>query len=348
MNKILVLPGDGIGPSIIGSAVEVIGAVADDIELVHGEIGFSAYEASGQHLPFETLDLAGECGTTLCGPVRTVKENNGAYRNPLETLKAQLDLYAMVRRFTTFSPDIGREGMDITLWASNNQPGQDIVETRDIDGITLTKYIRSSSYSRMMARALTDMEMCGGTKVKCITREDIFPESSALFEESFTSLFEANGLEMHWIEILAAMDAQLERGEAALKDRLSKIPNGWRDYRLASKTVARVITALYATLPEKNMRHMRMLVDHGEVVIRQKRAVRSDYVQMVANDDLKQLVNRVIASECAMCLNDAIAQKHCPLREVLERTAPTEKLKPNGLCEYLDVAAEYELGEYLK
>lgn len=161
-------------------------------------------------------------------------------------------------------------------------------------------------------------------------------------------VIEANGLEMHWIEILAAMDAQLERGEAALKDRLSKIPNGWRDYRLASKTVARVITALYATLPEKNMRHMRMLVDHGEVVIRQKRAVRSDYVQMVANDDLKQLVNRVIASECAMCLNDAIAQKHCPLREVLERTAPTEKLKPNGLCEYLDVAAEYELGEYLK
>ena len=195
MNKILVLPGDGIGPSIIGSAVEVIGAVADDIELVHGEIGFSAYEASGQHLPFETLDLAGECGPTLCGPARTVKANNGAYRNPLETLKAQLDLYAMVRRFTTFSPDIGREGMDITLWASNNQPGQDIVETRDIDGITLTKYIRSSSYSRMMARALTDMEMCGGTKVKCITREDIFPESSALFEESFTSLFEANGLE---------------------------------------------------------------------------------------------------------------------------------------------------------
>ena len=32
MNKILVLPGDGIGPSIIGSAVEVIGAVADDIQ----------------------------------------------------------------------------------------------------------------------------------------------------------------------------------------------------------------------------------------------------------------------------------------------------------------------------
>lgn len=195
MNRILVLPGDGIGPSVIESAVEVIGAVADDVEFVYGEIGFAAYEATGQHLPFETLDLAGGCGTILCGPVRTVKENNGAYRNPLETLKAQLDLYAMVRRFTTLSPAIGREGMDITLWASNNQPGLDIVETRDIDGITLTKYVRSSSYSRMMARALSDMEMSGSTKVRCITRDDIFPESSVLFEECFSSLFGTDGIE---------------------------------------------------------------------------------------------------------------------------------------------------------
>ena len=195
MSRILALPGDSIGPSVIGAAVEVIGAVADDIEIVDGDIGFSAYEASGQYLPLETVDLAGECGTILCGPVRVVRDDKGRPKDPLETLKIQLDLYSMVRRFTTLSPDLGKEGMDITLWGSNTIAGRDIVETRDIDGITLTKYIRSSSYSRMMARALTDMEMCGGTKVKCITREDIFPESSALFEESFTSLFEANGLE---------------------------------------------------------------------------------------------------------------------------------------------------------
>lgn len=161
-------------------------------------------------------------------------------------------------------------------------------------------------------------------------------------------VMEANGMEMRWIEVMAALDAQLERGEADLKDRLSKIPNGWRDYRLASKTVARIITALYATLPEKNMRRMRMIADHGEVVIRQKRAANPDYVQMIANDDLKALVNRVVASECAMCLNDMDAQKHCPLREVLERVAPTTRVRQNGMCEYLDVVAGNEYGRYLE
>lgn len=161
-------------------------------------------------------------------------------------------------------------------------------------------------------------------------------------------VMEANGQEMRAIEVLAALDAQLERGEDALKNRLSKIPNGWRDYRLAVKTAGRVLVALYDTLPEKNMRRMRMIADHGEVVIRQKSSARPDYVQLIANDDLKALVNRVIASECAMCLNDVTAQKHCPLREVLERVAPTERVRQNGMCAYLDVAAGNELGRYLK
>lgn len=161
-------------------------------------------------------------------------------------------------------------------------------------------------------------------------------------------VMEANGQEMRAIEVLAALDAQLGRGEEALKDRLSKIPNGWRDYRLAVKTAGRVLVALYDTLPEKNMRRMRMIADHGEVVIRQKCSARPDYVQLIANDDLKALVNRVIASECAMCINDVTAQKHCPLREVLERVAPTERVRQNGMCAYLDVAAGNEYGRYLK
>ena len=201
MSRILALPGDSIGPSVIGAAVEVIGAVADDIEIVDGDPGFSAYEASGQYLPLETLDLAGECGTILCGPVRVVRDDKGRPKDPLETLKIQLDLYSMVRRFTTLSPDLGKEGMDITLWGSNTIAGRDIVETRDIDGITLTKCVRSASYCRMMGRALSEIEVSGRKKISCITRGDIFPESSDLFEESFNSLFGSTDMEVRCVNV---------------------------------------------------------------------------------------------------------------------------------------------------
>ncbi|MBQ8179653.1 MAG: hypothetical protein IJ026_04315 [Candidatus Methanomethylophilaceae archaeon] len=190
MDRILVLPGDGIGPSIMESAVKVIGAACSDVEIVHGDIGFSAYEVSGHHLPYETLDLAGECDNILCGPVRTTRDDRGSERDPVETLKIQLDLYAMTRTFRTLAPDLGPEGMEVTLWATNTDLGQDVVETRDMDGITLTKYSRSSSYSRMMGKALSDMEMSGKRRVACIGRGDLFPESSGLFRESFDSLFD--------------------------------------------------------------------------------------------------------------------------------------------------------------
>ena len=189
MSKVLVLPGDWIGPSIISSAVKVLEMMDDDLEVTYGSIGFDAYEATGHYIPHETLDLASEHENILCGPVGVAKDAKGSEAFPLRVMRVQLDLYATVRCFNTMAADLGVKDMSVTLWGSNTTLGTDIVETRDIDGITLTKYVRSSSYSRMMARALSDMEISGKENAVCVTRDDIFPESSKLFNELFNSLF---------------------------------------------------------------------------------------------------------------------------------------------------------------
>lgn len=191
MQKVLVLKGDGIGPSVIESAVRVLSEVSSELEFVEGEIGFTAYERSGQYLPYETLDLAAECETILCGPVRFNAERGT--KDPIATLKSQLDLYAMVKHFETLSDELGVPGINATLWTSNNRVGQDVIETRDVDGITLTKYVRSSSYSRMMAKAVSDHELSVGGNVTCVTRSDLFPEATEMFKESFESLFAGRG-----------------------------------------------------------------------------------------------------------------------------------------------------------
>ena len=126
MDKLLVLPGDGIGPSVVKSAIDVLDILVDGLEIVYSEIGFSAYESTGQHLPYETLDLTGECRNILSGPVHNTSDS----RSPLDTLKLQLDLYAVMRRFKTLSPDMGSPEMDVTLWASNATLGQDIIEKK--------------------------------------------------------------------------------------------------------------------------------------------------------------------------------------------------------------------------
>ena len=47
------------------------------------------------------------------------------------------------------------------------------------------------------------------------------------------NIMEANAREIHTIEFLAGLDAQLVEGQENLRDRLRLIPNGWRDFRLA-------------------------------------------------------------------------------------------------------------------
>src|SRR5690606_24432586 len=71
--KILVLPGDGIGPEIMTEAVKVLQAADEkyglDIELSHDELGGAAIDKYGVPLADETLERARQSDAILLGAV---------------------------------------------------------------------------------------------------------------------------------------------------------------------------------------------------------------------------------------------------------------------------------------
>jgi len=71
--RILVLPGDGIGPEIIAEAAKLLEALRAthdlDVEVVHGLIGGAGLEAEGSPLPERTLALARDADAVLLGAV---------------------------------------------------------------------------------------------------------------------------------------------------------------------------------------------------------------------------------------------------------------------------------------
>lgn len=166
--------------------------------------------------------------------------------------------------------------------------------------------------------------------------------------ENNNPIMEANAREIHLIEFLAGLDCQLVEGQEILRERLKLIPNGWRDFRLAVKGTERILDKVYATLPRKTLVHMQRLCANGQVIIRPKPVVNThDDMQIVCGDDLRLLINLVIASECAICIRDAREQKKCKLRKTLMNVAPTAELRKDGLCSYIDVVAGNELGKYI-
>ncbi len=71
--KVLILPGDGIGPEITEQAVKVLKRLNDegaiDIEMEEALVGGAAYDAEGSPLPESTMQLAREADAVLLGAV---------------------------------------------------------------------------------------------------------------------------------------------------------------------------------------------------------------------------------------------------------------------------------------
>ena len=70
--RVLILPGDGIGPEIVAEAIKVLDRLAGEglaLELDEGLIGGAAYDAVGTPFPDATLAMAKEADAILLGAV---------------------------------------------------------------------------------------------------------------------------------------------------------------------------------------------------------------------------------------------------------------------------------------
>lgn len=103
--KILILPGDGIGPEIVSEAVAVLEEIKDKLglafELDEALLGGSAIDATGVPLPDETLEKAKASDAILLGAVGGPKwdELDTAIRpeKGLLGIRSQLDLFGNLR-----------------------------------------------------------------------------------------------------------------------------------------------------------------------------------------------------------------------------------------------------------
>jgi 3-isopropylmalate dehydrogenase len=103
--RVVVLPGDGIGPEVVDAALSVLTAVGakygHQFELTHEDIGGAAVRRSGTSLPAKTLDACRNADAVLLGAVgdpaydAAPREQRPEYA--LLTLRSALGVYANLR-----------------------------------------------------------------------------------------------------------------------------------------------------------------------------------------------------------------------------------------------------------
>ncbi len=136
--KILVLPGDGIGPEIVSEAVKVLETVKTkfnlNIELDNALVGGAAYDEFGTPLPDVTMDKARESDAILLGAVGGPKWDNLEDRE-LRPEKGLLGLRSGLELFGNLRPAILYPQLaDASSLKPEVVSGLDILIVRELTG----------------------------------------------------------------------------------------------------------------------------------------------------------------------------------------------------------------------
>jgi len=100
MTRVVYIPGDGIGPSIMESARRVLDASGVALDWVEAAAGETALHEVESPLPQRTLDLIRETGLALKGPCTTPV--GAGFRSVNVALRQEFELYANIRPARAF------------------------------------------------------------------------------------------------------------------------------------------------------------------------------------------------------------------------------------------------------
>ncbi len=129
MKKVAVIPGDGIGPEVIGATLEVLKKAApNQFEFIEVSMGGNAIDKYGEPLPAQSLKTCQEADATLLGAVGGPKWDNVSPdlrpERGLLGVRKGLKVFANIRPAKIFAPlasacplrkDIAEKGIDFII-----------------------------------------------------------------------------------------------------------------------------------------------------------------------------------------------------------------------------------------
>ncbi len=137
MNKITVVPGDGIGPEVVGAACAIIKASGAKVEFEEVLVGLRAEKEFGTALPVGVLESIERNKLALKGPTQTPfggnyrinierikngRETRGDYPSIAIALRKELELYVNVRPVKNYPGVATRyENVDLVIFRENSE-----------------------------------------------------------------------------------------------------------------------------------------------------------------------------------------------------------------------------------
>ena len=187
-HKITLLPGDGIGPEVTASVVQIIECSGVDVEWEKYFVGAEAMSRYGDPLPQEVLDSILRNKIALKGPVTTPIGTGFASINV--RLRKTLDLYANLRPVKSMPNVITKfENIDLIVVRENTESLYAGLEHEVVPGVVESLKIITERASTRIARfAFEYARTHGRKKVTAVHKANIMKLSDGLFLSCFRKI----------------------------------------------------------------------------------------------------------------------------------------------------------------
>jgi 3-isopropylmalate dehydrogenase len=195
--KIVVLPGDGIGPETMAATVDVLQAAsrrfALDLQLDHDVTGHDSLRRHGATVTPALLDKVKAADGLMLGPAATYdfKDEARGEINPSKFFRKELDLYANVRPARTYPGLPNKVGeFDLVVVRENTEGfyadrniesgGSEMLITRDV-AVSLRRITRSCC--ERIARSAFELAMTRGKRVSIVHKANVLKIGDGMFIE---------------------------------------------------------------------------------------------------------------------------------------------------------------------
>lgn len=182
-HRATLIPGDGIGPEVVGAAVRVVEAAGVDIEWEEVEAGGEVAVKYGSVVPEHVFASVRKNGVALKGPITT--PIGGGFMSANVTIRQKLGLYANLRPSKSRPAIKTRyEDVDIVVVRENTEDLYSGLEHVVIPGVVESLKIITEAASLKIARFAFDYATRNGRRmVTAVHKANIMKLSDGLFLE---------------------------------------------------------------------------------------------------------------------------------------------------------------------
>jgi isopropylmalate/isohomocitrate dehydrogenase-like protein len=182
--RVAVIPGDGIGPEVVGATLHVLRSMGMDMDFATINVGYARWKKTGHQITDDDVEAVKACNACLKGPTMTPLGPE-TFKSVAVTLRQTLDLYANVRIFKSRAgAKAVHDGVDFIIVRENTEGVYRGIEYRVGDSALGMRIVTLKASERIARFAFRLAKKEGKKKVTIVHKANICKETCGLFRNA--------------------------------------------------------------------------------------------------------------------------------------------------------------------